>query len=404
MSSLPDKDMLVGNPTAGQYKTALGKLYDWIASLPVWGEKKTVTEGAFLFLPGVVSNKIIKCTTGGVTGTAEPIWTDVGTTVIDGEVTWVVCDIRDADRVGGNAANNIFLKDGPTASFRNKLINGTLTVWNEGTAITIAAGAQKYTAEGFIINNSTNVSVTVTKGSLNKNGRYLSALQVTAATAPTSGTVDIVQRVEDVNTLANSAATFSAFFATLDTLTMPVTIMQYFGVGGSSNVITSFSSIITSGTAPSVLSSTGDVPSVIGKTIGDNNYLQVAISLPIRSTNTFSICTPQLEEGSVATSFEERGREEEDAICSRYYEIVNTRTYQFTGNPSSLHVFPCSFRVKKRAIPAIIILYQASSSTSLPAFPAVDVQTAHLATTCDTQAALSVMRVVSCGFAANARL
>lgn len=40
------------------------------------------------------SYKYMECTVGGQSGTVEPTWGDVGSTVTDGTVTWIVCDIK----------------------------------------------------------------------------------------------------------------------------------------------------------------------------------------------------------------------------------------------------------------------------------------------------------------------
>ncbi|MCM0759619.1 hypothetical protein M7775_13755 [Sporomusa sphaeroides DSM 2875] len=60
----------------------------------------TYAVGDICYSKTAASYKYMQCTVGGVTAATEPTWPDVGQTVVDGGVTWVVRDIRAGEQVG----------------------------------------------------------------------------------------------------------------------------------------------------------------------------------------------------------------------------------------------------------------------------------------------------------------
>jgi hypothetical protein len=66
-------------------------------------------------------------------------------------------DLDDAATARGNLGVDIL------AGYRNKLINGNFDIWQRGTSFTIAAGEFGYTADRWIISNTTNQSVTISR-------------------------------------------------------------------------------------------------------------------------------------------------------------------------------------------------------------------------------------------------
>lgn len=66
----------------------------------LWTPTKEYAVGDIVFTPNATSYKRMECVVAGITGATEPIWTDVGTLVTDGAVTWIVDDVRDGSRPG----------------------------------------------------------------------------------------------------------------------------------------------------------------------------------------------------------------------------------------------------------------------------------------------------------------
>lgn len=95
--TMPDKANLAGNPTTGQFKTAIGTFYDHVKGLHFWQPGLTVNIGDIVFKPNSNSSTYAKCTTAGVTGTSEPIWSAVGNTTTDGTATWTMHEISIGD-------------------------------------------------------------------------------------------------------------------------------------------------------------------------------------------------------------------------------------------------------------------------------------------------------------------
>ena len=287
MSLLPDKDNLVGNPTAGQFKTALGAVYDFVDSLHFWGASKEVALGDVIFKTNY-SSVYAKCTTAGITGTAEPIWTEAGSSVADGTAFWTMYEI----------STDVAL------SFRNKIINGNFAINQRvvsGT-VTLAAGAYghdrwKAGTSGCTYTFATVanvVTITILAGSL-------------------------VQVIEGINLQSGT-----------HTLSWKGTAQGKIGAGsyGASGV---------TGTA----------------TGGTNLAIEF---------DTGTLSNVQVEEGSVATTFEQRPITVEEMLCKRYYETpgagwTNCEVLVLPRPVVSgaTHGYRTNFKVPKRAVPTVVI-------------------------------------------------
>jgi hypothetical protein len=150
-----------------------------------------------------------------------------------------------------------------------------------------------------------------------------------------------------------------------------------FGSGGSATVNTD-SSAFTFTSSWARYSATVTIPSVSGKTIGANSYLQVVFILPVTgSTWTAQIWGVQVEAGSVATPFTTATGtiQGELAACQRYYQrfsqTVNLGNFfQDSGAKSTTKVgFAFPSYVQFRAIPgsletANVGVYQYANATS----------------------------------------
>lgn len=213
---------------------------------------------------------------------------------------------------------------GQLAGFRNKLINGGMQVTQRGITTTTAGGtftADRWRQSGNA-SGAFSVSVSATSQNLSALGymdrpNVLSWTQSSAASTQMS----LEQRIEDVRTLAGKRVTLS-FYAILfsgNFSAASVRLSQVFGSGGSTPVNLTPQNISGLTGSYQKFSFTFDVPSVSGKTIGTDSYLGFEFLFPTTGTWDFAITGVQLEEGSIATPFEQRPIGLELALCQRYY-------------------------------------------------------------------------------------
>lgn len=369
---LPDKTNLTGNPTAGQYKTALGEFYDHVANLHFWREGRTVAVGDICFLPGVLGYKVSECTTPGVTGTAEPAWPAVGATVADGTAVWKMRDFRNSDSVGGVLPSNIFTKDGAPPSFRNVLINGCLRNWQRGTSVTLSS-EYAFLADRWAHGAAGGISGTVTVSrqyfpagttDVPHNPLYFIRTQGASWESGANGSLSLSQKVEGVTSLAGKTATLSFYAKASTSKTLGIQFAQVFGTTGSPSPTGVFgANMVTLDATWKKFSVTVDIPSIAGKTITENHFLFVGFYLTAKGTNSLSgttiadlgsdyvdIAQVQLEEGSAATAFEQRPIGLELQMCQRYAEIVTFRpcgvAYSNGDNRSDTILFKTNKRVE----------------------------------------------------------
>lgn len=164
------------------------------------------------------------------------------------------------------------------------------------------------------------------------------ARMVTSGQTSSSAYAILMQRVEDVRTLAGQTATVSFWAkAASGTPKIAVEFDQQFGSGGSPSArVTTLAGQVTLSTSWARYSLTVAVPSIAGKTVGttaNSSFTAVDFwfssgstfdsrsgSLGIQS-NTFDLWGVQVEAGSTATPFRRNANslQGELAACQRYY-------------------------------------------------------------------------------------
>jgi hypothetical protein len=207
------------------------------------------------------------------------------------------------------------------AAGKNKIINGDFNIWQRGTTFNSVANGT-YTADRWIVEaaggtgNVTRQAFTVGT-ELGNNGYFL------RYTKSTTGDRGIAQRIEDVSTFAGKTITVSFWMkgsvsGSLDT----VLIIQRFGSGGSSEVVTNALSSQAFTTSWVRYSASVTLPSISGKTVGAGNNLTIRIDSADAFTGDLDIWGVQVELGSVATSFQTATGtlQGELAACQRYFQ------------------------------------------------------------------------------------
>lgn len=228
-------------------------------------------------------------------------------------------------------------------SFKNKLINGDMRLAQRGSAFINPAAS--YTLDRWI---GTFTGGTVS--ALIHPTTFESYLALTGVT--TVG--HILQRIENVNTLAGKTVTLSFRIAVNAPIDLAVYLGQNFGSGGSAEVDGIGLTVVPVTTTLTRYSVTIAIPSIAGKTVGVGNYLKVDFSFPT-GFSAADLYDVQLEEGSVAIPFEQRPIGLELSLCQRYYE---TGTVQYIGaayTTGTLAGASTGFRVTKRTTPTVTL-------------------------------------------------
>lgn len=257
--------------------------------------------GDIVYPQTYASAKILKCIVAGQSGTSEITIGDIGATIIDGGVTWLVCSIRDADSVGGNIASNIYLKSGPTASFRNKLINGNFTINQRAVSGTVTLATGAYGHDRWKAGSSgCTYTFTTFEG--------VTALTITAGS--------LQQVIEGANLQTGTY-----------TLSWVGTAQGKIGAG--SYGISGITGSVAGGTNLAVEFSTGTLSKV------------------------------QLEKGVNVTAFEDRDPGLELVMCRRFFEFLDLNIASSSTGVGNISRASWFFKVTKRTTPTLI---QASGS------------------------------------------
>lgn len=296
---------------------------------------------------GVTSTDLVLPESGTVASVSGAV-TDNAIVRFDGETGKVQTSnitIDDSGNIG--SGTKTFNGFGGTG-FKNYIINGNFDVWQYGTSQTTSVYGS---ADRWV--NAHNGSTKTTSMQITNKTEPFNAVKFCRTTvssvAGAGNYCCMQQRVECVNTLSGKNATLSFWAKADDTKNISIDFVQYFGSGGTpSTIIEGISATkvqITSSWVKYTI--TASVPSIAGKTSGTNSndsfwvrfwfdagsdYNSRTSSLGQQS-GTFDIAQVQLEEGSVATPFEQRPYALELLLCKRYArDIGNSSIYGQIGN------------------------------------------------------------------------
>jgi hypothetical protein len=273
----------------------------------------------------------------------------------------------------GTAGQVLQVNSGATApewstptSAGNLIINGAFDFWQRGTSIVQTGG--QYTADRWRIQASTAVPTrTITQESFTPNelneigfGDARFYFRSTLTTVGSSTGVFISQRVEDVRSLANQTATVSFYAKSDSTRTQTVDLRQNFGSGGSATV-TFGSNTFSTTTSWQRFSFTISVPSISGKTLGANSFIELHFTQALADGSVLDVWGVQLEANPIATSFKPNANSlsEELAACQRYYyrifpndtnKMLAIATTASTTLGAFLGQFPTTMRVAPTAL------------------------------------------------------
>jgi len=261
-------------------------------------------------------------------------------------------------------------------NFRNKIINGSFDVWQRGGGPLAVSATAKFLADRFSVTNrqyptASQQMISIPKDTLDVNLRNGLEVSISGIGAE-NAYVASFHRIEDVRTLAGKTVTVS-FYAKADgNKPIGVGLNQIFGTGGSASIsLTPVTVSLTSGWER--YSTTFTVPSVETATIGSDSYTRLDITFASKGTfnaatgapdqsGVFQFTGVQLEEGSVATTFEHRPISIEEILCYRYFWVLRIPSYHALevgrGGNSGTAILgpPRPFPVVMRVAPTVINL------------------------------------------------
>ncbi|MCK5021043.1 MAG: hypothetical protein KAS32_28790 [Candidatus Peribacteraceae bacterium] len=243
-----------------------------------------------------------------------------------------------------NEAGTGYELAGPLTAFKNKLINGNFDIWQRGVSFTdpnaeLTADRWEYDAIASATGNATITRENFTLGQTDVPGEpqyYLRADQTTAAGAIT----DLLkQKIEGVRTFAGKTVALSFYAKANSTKAFTLQFVQNFGTGGSpsGSVNTNVSQFnITNSWAKYEFQVA--IPSISGKTLGTNgdDFLSVALREVSNTIFALDIAQVQIEEGSVATAFEQRPISIEESLVERFGRWI---TVGFAGDATSSNAY-----------------------------------------------------------------
>lgn len=245
-------------------------------------------------------------------------------------------------------------------NFRNKIVDGRFDFWYEGTSQTTAG----YGSSTMWFNQHIGSTKTVTRQSLVA-GVDLPSIEVPSATyfhrtvvvsvTATTNNVLLFQHIEDVRTLSGKTVTLSFYAKADSTKNIGIELNQQFGAGGSSAVTGIGAQLVQLTTSWQRFTRTFNIPSVSGKTIGTNNLLELGFWFEAGSdfssqttvgqqSGTFDIACVQLEEGSVATPFEELPNDVAQLRVNRYFVPFDSK-YLIAMGPTAHNFIGGSWRL-----------------------------------------------------------
>jgi hypothetical protein len=218
-----------------------------------------------------------------------------------------------------------------TPTRRNVVINGAFDFWQRGNTFSSSTIGQVLSTADRWLSQCTSAgtwTITASRQAFTPGDAPVAGYEGTFfyRHETSSGIVDganiVRHRIEDVRTFANQTITVSYWAkanANITGYALPF-IRQNFGTGGSANVDTTLSGQ-TYSTSWARYSSTITLPSISGKTVNANSYLELVITLPNNAASTFDLWGVQIEAGSVATPFVRAATtlQGELAACQRYY-------------------------------------------------------------------------------------
>lgn len=249
---------------------------------------------------------------------------------------------------------------------KNKIINGNFDFWQRGTSQYNITG---YNSADRWILESTGANIEAHKFDITSEGEIYHGLAF-SDNSSTPAKVSETQRIESVRTLAGKQGMLS-FYARAGSvsITLKVSLIQNFGSGGSATINDIGLTTIELSTIVTKHEIAISIPSIAGKTVGADSYLGVKFEVQIGAGGNRSclLSRVQLEEGTIATPFEQRLLAEEARLCYRYYwrGLPALSLYTNFHTSSAKVSWRVKFPVTMRALPTVAMSLAGSTKVAM---------------------------------------
>jgi hypothetical protein len=363
-SSIDALDIAVGGLELTADNVSIDDVGDYYTSLDVEGALQEVGEALDNLSAEASAISIEDVGAYYTSDNVEGALQEIGLDIIKAEDELLTAPIpRDADTLEGNSASyfapqaTTYTKtevnnELSTRKLKNWIINGGFDVWQRGTSQTTSGygsddrwqntntGSTKTTSRQAFVVGQTEVT---------NNPTYFSRTVVSSVTG-VSNLAFKAQRIEDVSKLAGKTVSLS-FWAKADAnKNITVEFRQDFGTGGSATVTSLGVQKFALTTSWQKFTKVVEIPSVSGKTIGADNYIQLTFWFDAGSnfnartdslgqqSGTFDIANVSLVEGSTPQEWQTEAYADVLRECQRYY----VRYQSLTGTYSFCFAFPNS--------------------------------------------------------------
>jgi hypothetical protein len=271
----------------------------------------------------------------------------------------------------------------PVTSFKNRIINGAMDIWQRGTTFNLVTGSGIYTADRWqstISGTSLNLTVSQDTSVPNLGFKYSLKFQQLTSNATSVTGYAARQRFElcNVKDLAANTISISFWYRSNVTGTHGVRIIPLDTTGGvdtpvafTVNVANTWEYKTITTTALSALTSWGSTA---------DNGLALILDIGIRvntigqttinANDYFNVVGVQLEKGSTATSFDYRPYGTELDLCRRYYQLSGGVGRSLAS--ATMEVL-CQFCPPMRATPSSAIIANGTSTAAQLGRPATNI-------------------------------
>ena len=240
--------------------------------------------------------------------------------------------------------------------FKNLIINGGFDVWQRGTASTGATNGS-YVADRWVVYSTiSDISFDYIRSAGDfQNTQFPYGIKLTQTAG--SGTMILHQFIENV-TQFKVGSTYTLSFYAFSTTAHTISVDLIARKGGWANIISGAAQTISLSTTPKRYEVQLTIPDWTALNIDYGNLQDT--DLAVRLDNGIMqpdliITGVQLEEGSVATPFEQRPYGLELSLCQRYYEASDTRVEGSLNFAKATLIFALQFKQSKRVIPSMTV-------------------------------------------------
>lgn len=234
------------------------------------------------------------------------------------------------------------------SGFKNYIINGNFDIWQRGTSFTISGFT--YAADRFIGFHSSGGTITKVAGPVG----FYNAIQIHGSS---SGNAILVQRIEASNSIAlgrnNSGYATLSFYAKANVAAQPIHMNVIIPTTTDNYASSTIAKNIQVG-----VTSTGWTKYTYTFPLDFVYWGGIHLEMAGINVTTFAVSGVQLEEGSIATPFENRPIGLELSLCQRYYETSgNARIEEFRNLTTGILQYGAvRFMVEKRIPPSIVVM------------------------------------------------